>query len=397
MDLYSNKIKDIKSSSIRELFKRLSDPEFISLAGGAPDPTVFPKKLVKKIVNQVLEEEPEKVLQYGATAGFDSTKNAIVSYVNKTRGLNINVDNISITSGAMNAIDAILKVFIDEGDIVLTESPTYLATLTALKLRNANICQVEVENDGININELEKRYETNPPKLLYIIPNHQNPSGISTSIEKRKKIIQLIKRYGTILIEDDPYFELSYYKSPTATLYSMAPEQTIYIGSFSKVVSPGIRLGYAIASQEIINKISLIRQFNDVHSNNISQKIVEHLILSNEIYNVINNNKIVYKSKLEIVLKLIDEYFPKNISVTSPKGGMFIWIQLPESFDFKLINAELLNEKVGVVPGEEFYVHADSKKSNTFRINFTQEKKKKIEKGIIKIGKILNHQYKSRM
>lgn len=392
MITYSRKLNDIKSSSIRELFKMLSDPEFISLAGGAPDPSAFPKQIIKRIVNQILEEEPEKVLQYGLTAGFDSAKKLIAGYVNKTRDLDIKEDNISITSGAMNAIDSILKVFIDEHDLVFTESPTYLATLSALKLKGADIYQIKMEEDGMDVTELEKQYKIRTPKLLYIIPNHQNPSGITTSIVKRKKIAQLAKKYGTIVIEDDPYYELSFYNSPDATVYSMIPDQTIYIGSFSKVVAPGIRLGYAIANQEIISKISLVRQFNDVHSSNISQKIVEHLISSDEIYDVIKSNKVVYKKKLETVNKLIKKYFPKNVLTTNPKGGMFIWVQLPESFDFKLINQELLNVKVGVVPGEEFYIHTDSTKRNTFRINFTQASLEKIEKGIIKIGEILNRQ-----
>lgn len=387
---YSQAVLSVKGSSIRELFKMLSIPDFISLAGGAPDPQAFPVEIIRKHISDILKFESKQVLQYGITGGYQSTIEALQGYIYNTRGIKIEASRISITSGAQNAIDAVAKVFLDAGDVVITESPTFLAAITAFKLRGAKIVQVKMQSDGMDLIELESMLKKHSPKLLYIIPNHQNPTGISTSSSKREHIVRLAQEHAVTIIEDDPYFELSYSDNVPRieTIYSMLPDSTVYIGSMSKVIAPGIRLGYTISDELTKEKIDIVRQVNEVHPVNISQKLVEKMIGTGEIYEISERNRNLYREKLDLAMDIIATSFPEDVEYITPTGGMFIWITLPTRIKFRDLNQRLLEQKVGVVPGEGFYSD-ESTESNSFRINFTLVPKDKLEKGLRTIASTL--------
>lgn len=384
----ATRTKTMDASAIRELFKVLGKPGMLSMAGGAPANSELPLEEIKDLSQEALERYGYKILQYGTTEGLIDLRNSIASLV-KERGINVAGEEVCISTGAQTAIASVSHVLFNKGDSLALEAPSFLASVNGFKSYELSLHGVSLEDDGINVEELEKVIRKNKAKALYTIPNFQNPSGITLSLEKRKKILQLAEQYDFLIIEDDPYFELRYDNNHLPSLKSLAPERVIYIGSLSKTFAPGMRLGFYIAPSEIQTLMTTARQSMDVHSNNLSQAIaylyIDKGILKKRTEKAINN----YRAKRDQMLKSIKENLPKDFKFISPEGGMFIWIEAPAHYDAIALQKKCVENNVAFVPGNAFFVDKDNVGRNCFRLNFTNVELDKIEIGVINIVKFI--------
>lgn len=385
---FAERTKPIKASAIREMFKLMADPEVISLAGGSPAPELFPGEELAKLAEEILRKNPTAALQYGTTDGYAPFKEMAKKRAEKVNSFGKN-DKIIITTGAQQAIDLAAKVLINEGDKVVVEAPTFVGTLNSLRFYRADLIGVPLSDDGMDTDELENVLKNNDIKLIYTIPTFQNPSGITMSLEKRKKLLELAKKYDVIILEDNPYGDLRFDGDDVPTIKSLDTDgRVIYVGSFSKILSPGMRLGYAVANEEIISKIEIAKQANDVHTPLITQMMAAEFLKNNDIEEYIEKGKELYGRKCRFMLECMDKYFPDSVTYTRPQGGIFIWCTAPEGTDSNKLLAECLKEKVAFVAGNSFAIDVD-KPSNFFRLNYSTMPEEKIEKGIKALGKVL--------
>lgn len=385
---WAERVKPIKASAIREMFKLMSDPEVISLAGGSPAPELFPAEQLADLAQEILKKHPAAALQYGTTDGYKPFKEIAKARAEKVNSFGKN-DKIIITTGAQQGIDMAAKVLINEGDKVVVEAPTFVGTLNSLRFYRADLIGVPVEEDGMDTEELERVLKNNDVKLIYTIPTFQNPSGITMSLEKRKKVLELAQKYDVLILEDNPYGDLRFSGEDVPTIKSMDTEdRVIYVGSFSKILSPGMRLGYVVANEEIIGKIEIAKQANDVHTPLITQMMATEFINRYDIEEYIEKGRQLYGRKCRFMLECMDRYFPKSVTYTRPEGGLFIWCTAPEGTDSNAVLAECLKEKVAFVAGNSFAVDS-GKPSNFFRLNYSTMPEEKIEKGIKSLGKVL--------
>lgn len=385
---FAERTKPIKASAIREMFKLMADPEVISLAGGSPAPELFPGEELARLAEEILRKNPTAALQYGTTDGYAPFKEMAKKRAEKVNSFGKN-DKIIITTGAQQAIDLAAKVLINEGDKVVVEAPTFVGTLNSLRFYRADLIGVPLSDDGMDTDELENVLKNNDIKLIYTIPTFQNPSGITMSLEKRKKLLELAKKYDVIILEDNPYGDLRFDGDDVPTIKSLDTDgRVIYVGSFSKILSPGMRLGYAVANEEIISKIEIAKQANDVHTPLITQMMAAEFLKNNDIEEYIEKGKELYGRKCRFMLECMDKYFPDSVTYTRPQGGIFIWCTAPEGTDSNKLLAECLKEKVAFVAGNSFAIDVD-KPSNFFRLNYSTMPEEKIEKGIKALGKVL--------
>ena len=385
---FAERTKPIKASAIREMFKLMADPEVISLAGGSPAPELFPGEELARLAEEILRKNPTAALQYGTTDGYAPFKEMAKKRAEKVNSFGKN-DKIIITTGAQQAIDLAAKVLVNEGDKVVVEAPTFVGTLNSLRFYRADLIGVPLSDDGMDTDELENVLKNNDIKLIYTIPTFQNPSGITMSLEKRKKLLELAKKYDVIILEDNPYGDLRFDGDDVPTIKSLDTDgRVIYVGSFSKILSPGMRLGYAVANEEIISKIEIAKQANDVHTPLITQMMAAEFLKNNDIEEYIEKGKELYGRKCRFMLECMDKYFPDSVTYTRPQGGIFIWCTAPEGTDSNKLLAECLKEKVAFVAGNSFAIDVD-KPSNFFRLNYSTMPEEKIEKGIKALGKVL--------
>lgn len=385
---FAERTKPIKASAIREMFKLMADPEVISLAGGSPAPELFPGEELARLAEEILRKNPTAALQYGTTDGYAPFKEMAKKRAEKVNSFGKN-DKIIITTGAQQAIDLAAKVLVNEGDKVVVEAPTFVGTLNSLRFYRADLIGVPLSDDGMDTDELENVLKNNDIKLIYTIPTFQNPSGITMSLEKRKKLLELAKKYDVIILEDNPYGDLRFDGDDVPTIKSLDTDgRVIYVGSFSKILSPGMRLGYAVANKEIISKIEIAKQANDVHTPLITQMMAAEFLKNNDIEEYIEKGKELYGRKCRFMLECMDKYFPDSVTYTRPQGGIFIWCTAPEGTDSNKLLAECLKEKVAFVAGNSFAIDVD-KPSNFFRLNYSTMPEEKIEKGIKALGKVL--------
>lgn len=388
MKYISNRTKPLQASAIREMFKLMADPSVISLAGGSPAPELFPGEELSKIAGKILMTNPTGALQYGTTDGYAPFKEMVAKRVQKVNSLGED-DKIIITTGAQQGIDLAIKILVNDGDNVVVEAPTFVGTLNALRSYQANLIGVPVEEDGMDMDKLEEVLKNNPVKLIYTIPTFQNPSGITMSLEKRQRLLALAKEYDAIILEDNPYGDLRFAGEDVPTIKSMDTEgRVIYVGSFSKILSPGMRLGYTVANSEFSAKIEVTKQANDVHTPLLTQMMAYEFLKKYDIEAYIEKSKKLYGEKCRYMLECMDQFFPKSVSYTRPEGGLFIWCTLPAGTDANAVLAECLKEKVLFVTGNSFATD-EKAPSNMFRLNYSTMPKEKIEIGIRTIGEVL--------
>lgn len=384
---YAERVKNVPVSFVRDILKAATQPHVISFAGGLPNPQFFPVEQMANAAETVLKSDGQNVLQYGVTEGYFPLRQYISDRYRHRQRMDIPPENILITSGSQQALDLIGKVFLNPQDTVLLERPSYLGAIQCLSMFQPRFMEADMEEDGVNLDQVIEAFWDRHVKLFYCIPNYQNPTGISYSTQKRMEIAKIIRRSNTILIEDDPYGEICFDDAQPDPIKSYNPEQTILLGSFSKTVAPGLRLGWIAAEREIIEKLTRMKQASDLHASQLSQRILHHFLTEHGIDGHLDKVKTFYKAQKERMVSLIRQYLPSEIRFVKPKGGMFLWLTLPENVNAQEVLYEAIQTNLIFVPGENFYVANGDK--NTIRLNFSNCPEEKMEEGIRKLGMIL--------
>lgn len=386
---FSNRISGLKPSAIREIFKYASDPEVVSLSAGNPSPEAFPTKEIEEISAKVLKDNPISVLQYSISEGYPKLREHILSYMKSHHNVGKDFDDIIITTGAQQIMDLNTKALVNEGECVVCEAPSFIGSLNTFRSYGAKLLGITVEHDGMNIAELENTLKANNNvKLIYTIPNFQNPSGVTMSLEKRKAVYELAKKYGVLILEDNPYGDLRYSGEYIPNIKSFDEDGiVIYAGSFSKVISPGMRVAYCICPKTIFQKLVICKQGNDVHTNIWSQYVCDEFITHYDFDKHLEKLRTLYSKKAQFCMDLLDKYCSPMITYHKIDGGLFIWCKLPKSIDMLSFCKEAIKRKVCVVPGNAFLTD-ENEKSQSFRINFSTPTDSQLEKGIRILGEV---------
>ena len=387
---FSNKVLALKPNQIREILKSASDPQVIPLSAGNPAPDAFPIDEIKEISQKLLSENPIGVLQYGISEGYTPLRDTLKAYLSKTHGFSFDEDDLIIVSGAQQVMDISSKTFLNENDVLICEAPSFVGALNTFKSYNCNLVGVSVDKDGMNTEELETALKNNRnAKLIYTIPNFQNPSGATTSLEKRKKIYELAQKYDVMILEDNPYGDLRYFGENVPDIKTLDTDgRVIYSGSFSKVIAPGIRVGYLVANKAALAKMIICKQGQDVHTTMWSQMLCNEYLNNYDFEKHLEFLRDLYRKKAEKCMALLDEYVvPTGITYGRIDGGLFIWCTMPENSDMLSFCKKLTERKVCVVPGNAFLTDSETPCSS-FRINFSTPTDEQLEKGIIEIGKL---------
>lgn len=386
----SDKLKNLKPSAIREIFKSLSDPQIIAFAAGNPAPESFPAEFIAKSCAEIFATSPVTALQYSITEGYPALRTAVKKRLSEAFGIGKDFDETIITSGGQQGIELTCKVMCNEGDVVISENPSFIGALNAFRSCGAKIVGVDMESDGIDLNALETALKANPnAKLIYTIPTFQNPMGITTSLEKRKGMYALAKKYNVLILEDNPYGELRFSGEEVPTIKSMDTDGiVVYSGSYSKVLSSGMRIGFLCAPAEVMTKIVVAKQVEDVHTNVLCQMVCEKFVTSDEFLPHLDKIRALYRRKCSLMLDAMDKYFPKHVTYTRPDGGLFLWCTLPKGRDLTEFVQTALKEKVAVVPGTAFNCDVNAP-SDSFRLNYSTPSDEQIVRGIEVLGKLL--------
>lgn len=387
---FSDNVNGLKPSAIREILKLSSQPGIIPFSAGNPASEAFPIKEIAEISNKILTENPESALQYSITEGYQPLRELIKNFALK-EGYLKNEDDVLVTSGAQQVMNLTAKSLANKGDFVICEEPSFIGSLNAFRSFGLNLIGVPVESDGMNISALEEALVKNKNvKFIYTIPNFQNPSGATMSLEKRQKVYELSVKHNVIILEDNPYGALRFDGEDIPPIKSLDTEgRVIYAGSYSKVIAPGIRVGFALGNKNIISKMTVCKQTDDVHTNLWAQ-MVTYEFLSKYNFNLhIEKICSVYRRKAKLCINMLDEYLvPKGVEYIKPQGGLFVWCKLPEDVDMTEFCYKALEEKVAVVPGTAFLTD-ENKKTQWFRINYSTPTDEEIKKGVKILGSIL--------
>lgn len=382
---FSDRAATLKSSAIREILKITEQPDVISFAGGLPSPDTFPVEKIKQAVDQVLNDDPISALQYGPTEGYAPLREWVAKRLSRD-GASIRPSQVLIVTGSQQALDLLGKALINDGSKVLVETPTYLGGLQSFTQYNPKYISVETDDYGILPESITDDMASSA-SFMYIIPNFQNPTGRRLPLERRKQVAETAKRNNLVLIEDDPYGELDYEGNRLPGVYTLAPENTVYLGSFSKILAPGLRLGYIVAPEELINKLVQLKQAADLHTPSLTQRIAYHSIKDGFLEQHIPVIRKLYANRCHFMVDALTKYMPKEVKFKSPEGGMFIWVELPEGINTTELLAEAVQNKVAFVPGEPFF--ANNMKANCLRLAFVTVPEEKIEEGIKILAKLI--------
>ncbi|WP_313172048.1 aminotransferase-like domain-containing protein [Massilia oculi] len=381
---FSERAQQLQSSFIREILKITQRPEIISFAGGLPSPATFPVERMKAAYDKVLSDNGKVALQYGPTDGYAPLREWIAGSLS-TEGSTILPEQILMTSGSQQALDLLGKVLIDEGSRVLVETPSYLGALQAFSVYRPEFKSVETDEHGLVPSSLEGIAQG--ARMLYALPNFQNPTGRSLSVERRQELVETCARLGVPLIEDDPYGSLSYKGAPSPKMVAMNPDGVIYMGSFSKVLTPGIRLGYVCAPLPLVRRLELAKQAADLHTAQLTQMVVHEVVKDGFLDQHIPTIRQLYGDQCQVMLDAMQEHFPAGVSWTKPEGGMFIWVTLPQQIDAMKLLEQSLAARVAFVPGAPFY--ANDPATNTLRLSFVTVPPERIREGIAVLGKLI--------
>ena len=393
---FSEKVSKLQASAIREILKFTSDPEVISFAAGNPAPEAFPVEDIERISKEIFKQDPILALQYSITEGYPKLREQLKERLIKEGNFNPDRDELIITSGAQQANELTAKVLCDEGDTLVCEAPSFIGSLNAFKSYNVDLQGVSLDEDGINIDELEKVMQEKKVKLVYLIPNFQNPTGRTTSLEKREKVYALAKKYGAVILEDNPYGDLRFAGENVRSIKSMDNDGiVVYSGTFSKVLAPGIRVGYVSGPKEIIQKIIVCKQVSDVHTNIWAQVVASKFLEQCNMDTHLATLRAIYKHKCQLMLREIEKNFSSKITYTKPEGGLFIWCTLPEDCDMMSFCTRAVQEyKVALVPGTAFMIN-ETDKTTSFRVNFSTPTDEEIIKGCELVGKLSKEMFGS--
>lgn len=379
----SAKMKDMKPSAIREIFKSLSDPNMIAFAAGNPSPESFPVDAIRRFSADILQNQPITALQYSITEGYPPLREAVAARQKERFNVGREGDLTIITSGGQQALELACKVMCDEGDVVICENPSFIGALNAFRSLGTKLVGVGLEDDGINIQALEEALDANPrAKLIYLIPTFHNPAGITMSLEKRRAVYELAYKYGVLILEDNPYGELRFAGEELPTIKSMDERGiVIYCGSFSKILSAGMRVGFMCAPEAVIQKAVVAKQVEDVHTGILLQMICERFLTDFDTDGHVEKIRDMYRRKCSLMLSEMDKHFPPGVTYTRPEGGLFLWCTLPAGSDMPAFVAQALKKGVAVVPGTAFNCD-ESAPSDSFRLNYSTPSDEQIVRGI---------------
>ena len=403
MQRYAQRTQRMTSSTIRELLKLTAQPDIISFAGGLPAPDIFPVEEFKAAADAVLSEMGRQALQYSTTEGYPPLREMIVRHMARY-GIVVDVDDVMITTGSQQALDLIGKVLINPGDKILTEDPTYLGALQAFTMYGADYVTVPIDEDGLQVARLEEALRAGP-KFMYILPNFQNPTGVTLSIERRHDLVAWADRYGIPLIEDDPYGQLRYEGDHIKPLVVLDAEclncenngkyrgNVIYMSTFSKTLAPGLRLGWVAAPKDVIGRLVQAKQGTDLHTSTFDQMVAYEAARGGFLDRHIRHIREVYRHRRDVMLASLERAFPDpaaGVHWTRPKGGLFLWVVLPEWMDTSNLLKEAVKEKVAFVPGAAFYANGGGR--NTMRLNFSNASEEMIEDGIARLSRVIQRE-----
>lgn len=383
----ADRMVPLTGSAIREIFKLLDDPDIISFAGGVPNPDTFADGQIARIAQELLLSEGKALLQYGITEGYRPFRETAMGLM-KARGIACSLEQVIATSGATQGIDTACKTLLNEGDAILVESPTFLGALQIFNSYEAMIVPVGMDEDGVMLEDAEDKMRRYHPKFFYIVPNFQNPTGRTLSLERRRKLVELAGKYGVMILEDDPYGDLRYAGQALPPVKSFDEEGgVIYLMSFSKTISPGLRVGAAVAPQPVIAKMTVAKQCADTHTPNLTQAIVDRYVREGLLNENLPRALQSYSLQLRAMLGAMEAHFPETARFTRPEGGLFVWCTLPEGVDALELLKEAVIEKVAFIPGTHFYDGGGHE--NTLRLNFSACGHARIEKGIEILGRVI--------
>lgn len=384
---FSKKIDSLQPSAIREILKATADPTVISFAAGNPAPEAFPVEAIQKITKEIFEENPILALQYSVTEGYQPLRERLRAMLKTRYGIGKDFDDLLIVSGAQQGIGLSTHCLVDDGDKVICESPSFIGSLNAFRSFRSQLVGVEMDADGINTEKLEQALKQNPNvKFIYTIPNFQNPTGITMSLAKRKEVYRLALQYGVLILEDNPYGDLRFAGEDIPTIKSLDTEGiVIYCGSFSKVLSPGLRVGYVLAPKPIIAKLTVAKQTSDVHTTILSQLICDRFLAEYDFDAHIHSLREIYRKKASLMLRQMDQKFHPGVTHTNPEGGLFIWCTLPQGSDMLAFCSAAVAQKVAMVPGTAFLTDEHGT-SQSVRLNFSTPTDEAIVKGIDILG-----------
>ena len=386
---FAERMNRVKASDIRELLKLTAKPQIISFAGGLPAPELFPVEEMKQATVAVLEEQGQTALQYGQTDGWAPLRAQIAQRLEAKNAIHTDPSNIILTAGSQQGLDFCGKLFINPGDVVVLESPSYLGALNALAPYQPNYVEVPTDEGGMIMEELDKILATTENvKLIYVIPDFQNPSGRTWTLERRKQFMEIINKYGVPAIEDNPYGDLRFKGEYQPALKSLDEKGLIiYMGTFSKILAPGYRLGWTCANDEVIEKLNLIAQAAVLQTATISAMVVSKYLEMYDIDEHVEKIREVYKHRCELMIKTMRETFPPEAKFTDPDGGLFTWVELPETVNTRELAAKALEKNVAFVPGDGFFPHGD--KFNCMRLNYSCMPDDKIVEGITRLAAVI--------
>ena len=386
---FSDKISSLQPSAIREILKATADPAIIPLAAGNPAPDAFPVEEVQKISAEILAEEPITALQYGVTEGYQPLRDELKSWLARREKIGRDFDDLLVVSGATQIMDLTTKVLCNEGDTVICEEPSFIGSLNCFRSYGCKLKGVPVEADGMNVDALEEALKTTEnAKFIYTIPNFQNPAGATMSLAKRKRLYELAVKYNKIILEDNPYGDLRVAGEPLPTIKSMDTEGiVVYAGSFSKILSPGLRVAYCVGPKPILAKMTVGKQASDVHTPCLNQMIVYRWLRDYDVEAHIKKIQGIYRKKLNLMCDCIDKELGDFVEYVRPEGGLFIWCKLPDDVDMLDFVQRAVKKKVTVVPGNAFLMN-DTDKTQYIRLNFSTPSDEKIAAGIKLLGEV---------
>jgi 2-aminoadipate transaminase len=389
---FADRLQNVETSAIRELFKLLGKPGIISFAGGFPDPTLFDADGIREATAAVLRDTPGPVLQYGATEGYGPLREQLSAFM-AHKGVTVAPEGLIVTTGSQQALDLIGKTMISPGDKVIVEAPTFLATIQCFRLYGADLVTAPIDADGVQVDVLEQLIEQHKPKLVYLIPTFGNPSGATLSLERRRRILEIAARTQTLVVEDDPYGELYFGKPPPASMMALSAEVPgsrdwlAHCGSMSKILSPGLRVGWLIAPPALLANATMCKQFSDAHTSNLTQATAAHYLTLNRLDGTLAQVRKVYAERARVMGESLQRTLGEAIGFNAPQGGMFFWARLNGGRDATVFAQRAIEQLVAFVPGAPFY--ATNPDRATLRLSFATADVAKIEEGIGRLGRAL--------
>ena len=389
MTQFSERILNTPASFIREILKVIQQDDIISFAGGLPNPVSFPKEELKQSMERVIDQYGDEVFQYSSTEGYRPLREWVAKRYRDEYGMDVQAVDVLITTGSQQALDLMGKVLINPGDALAIEEPGYLGAIQAFTVFEPDFCPVPLLDDGMDLDRLEQILEERNVKLLYTVPNFQNPTGLTYSVEKRNALCSLLNRYSAYLIEDDPYGQLKFEGEALPYIGSFGLKKSVLFGTISKIITPGMRLGWICTKdKELMQHLVTAKQAADLHSNIFAQYAVYDYLMNHELNEHIGKIKALYKEQSDVMLQAMKDFFPNTVTYTMPKGGMFVWGSLPEGESSLELFDRAMKEKVAFVPGNPFYVN-DEKPVPTFRLNYTNSEPEVIREGIRRLGRLM--------